>query len=59
MQKQITFQGEAISYTLRKSRRARHVRLAVHRDGSVVLTTPVRMPALAGEDCSAPRAVAY
>jgi len=42
MQKEITIGTETIPYTVRKSARARHMRLAVHRDGSVVLTTPMR-----------------
>ena len=42
MQKEITVGEETIPYTLRKSARARRMRLAVHRDGSVVLTAPRR-----------------
>jgi predicted metal-dependent hydrolase len=42
MQKVITFENETVSYTLHKSSRARRMRLAVHRDGSVVLTMPAR-----------------
>lgn len=49
MQKEINFQSSTIPYTLRKSSRARRMRLAVHRDGSVVLTTPVRTAAYKGE----------
>jgi predicted metal-dependent hydrolase len=49
MQKEITVGEETIPYTLRKSTRARRMRLAVHRDGSVVLTTPVRSAEYFGE----------
>ncbi|TSC81797.1 MAG: putative metal-dependent hydrolase [Parcubacteria group bacterium Gr01-1014_20] len=40
MQKQITLQNKKVAYTLRKSKRARRMRLAVYCDGSVVVTTP-------------------
>jgi len=40
MQKQILLQNRTIIYTLKKSRRARRMRLAVYCDGAVVLTTP-------------------
>ena len=40
--KELRIGEETIPYTLRASARARRVRLAVHRDGSVVLTTPAR-----------------
>ncbi len=40
MKKEITLQNKKIAYTLRKSRRARRMRLAVYCDGSVVVTTP-------------------
>jgi len=33
-------QNRQVAYTLRKSRRARHMRLAVYHDGSVVVTAP-------------------
>jgi predicted metal-dependent hydrolase len=49
MQKEIIVGEETIPYTLRKSARARRMRLAVHRDGSVVLTTPVRSAEYFGE----------
>jgi predicted metal-dependent hydrolase len=49
MQKEITVGDKKIPYTLRKSARARRIRLAVHRDGSVVLTTPVRSAEYFGE----------
>jgi hypothetical protein len=49
MQKKITVGEETIPYTLRKSARARRMRLAVYRDGSVVLTTPVRAAEHSGE----------
>jgi len=34
---------EHTSYTLRRSRRARRLRIAVHRNGSVIVTIPLRM----------------
>jgi hypothetical protein len=40
MQKEIILQNKKIPYTLRKSSRARRMRLAVYCDGSIVLTTP-------------------
>ncbi len=40
MEKQITLQNYKIDYTLRKSKRARRMRLAVYCDGSVVVTIP-------------------
>lgn len=40
MQKSLTFNNAIIPYTLRKSRRARHMRLAVYGDGAVVVTMP-------------------
>lgn len=40
MQKRITLQNQAIAYTVRKSRRARRMRLTVHCDGAVVVTLP-------------------
>ncbi|MGC9602925.1 MAG: SprT family zinc-dependent metalloprotease [Minisyncoccia bacterium] len=40
MEKQITLQNKKVTYTLRKSTRARRMRLAVYCDGSVVVTTP-------------------
>ncbi|PIQ80052.1 MAG: metal-dependent hydrolase [Parcubacteria group bacterium CG11_big_fil_rev_8_21_14_0_20_41_14] len=40
MKKHITLQNRKVSYTLRKSKRARRMRLAVYCDGSVVVTTP-------------------
>jgi predicted metal-dependent hydrolase len=49
MQKEITVGEETILYTLRQSARARRMRLAVHRDGSVVLTTPARATERSGE----------
>lgn len=49
MQREIIVGEEKISYTLRKSARSRRMRLAVHRDGSVVLTTPIRSAEFFGE----------
>jgi len=40
MEKHIILENKKISYTLRKSLRARRVRLAVRCDGSVVVTSP-------------------
>lgn len=40
MKKQITLQNKKVAYTLRKSMRARRMRIAVYCDGSVVVTTP-------------------
>ncbi|MEX2405642.1 MAG: M48 family metallopeptidase [Candidatus Paceibacterota bacterium] len=40
MKKQITLQNKKVSYTLRKSKRARRMRLAVYCDGSVIVTAP-------------------
>ena len=40
MKKQITLQNKRVNYTLRKSKRARRMRLAVYCDGSVVITAP-------------------
>ena len=40
MEKILTLKNKKISYTIRKSQRARRMRLAVYRDGSVVVTTP-------------------
>lgn len=42
MQKNITLNDQNVSYTVRKSRKARRVRLSVYQDGSVVVTTPFR-----------------
>jgi predicted metal-dependent hydrolase len=41
MKKQIAIHNENITYTIRKSRRARRMRLAVYCDGTVVVTTPI------------------
>ena len=41
-QKEITVGEETIPYAIRRSPRARRMRLAVHRDGSVMLTIPAR-----------------
>lgn len=40
MKKEIILHNKKVVYTLRKSTRARRVRLAVHHDGSVVVTIP-------------------
>ncbi len=40
MEKKITLKNKKISYTLKKSKRARRMRLAVYCDGAVVVTTP-------------------
>ena len=36
--------GKRIEYTVRKSKRAKRLRLSVHRDGSVVVTAPIGTP---------------
>ncbi|MCK5285745.1 MAG: M48 family metallopeptidase [Candidatus Pacebacteria bacterium] len=41
MKKDITLKNKKISYTLKKSTRARRMRLAVYCDGSIVVTTPL------------------
>jgi predicted metal-dependent hydrolase len=41
MTKQITIENKKVSYTLRKSKRARGMRLTVYGDGTIVVTTPV------------------
>ncbi len=43
MRKQIALQDKKITYTLRKSKRARRMRLAVYCDGTVVVTTPFNL----------------
>lgn len=35
--------GEEIEYTLRRSARAKYMRLAIHRDGDIVMTVPTRL----------------
>jgi len=40
MKKQITLANRKVDYTLRKSKRARRMRLAVYCDGTIVVTTP-------------------
>ncbi len=40
MRKQITLENRKVGYTLRKSKRARRMRLAVYCDGTIVVTTP-------------------
>lgn len=40
MEKKITIKNKKISYTLKKSKRARRMRLAVYCDGAVIVTTP-------------------
>lgn len=40
MKKRITIEDKKVDYTIRKSRRARRMRLAVYCDGSVVVTSP-------------------
>ncbi len=40
MKKRITLKNEEILYTIRKSKRARRMRLAVYCNGAIVLTTP-------------------
>ena len=38
----ITIQGQTIPYTLKISARAKHIRLAIYKDGSFVVTAPKR-----------------
>jgi len=40
MERKIMLQNQTVTYTLRQSPRARHLRLTVWRDGSVVVTAP-------------------
>lgn len=40
MKKHIALENKQVTYTLRKSRRARRMRLAVYCDGTIVVTTP-------------------
>ena len=40
MEKRITLKNKEILYTIRKSKRARRIRLVVYCDGVIVLTTP-------------------
>lgn len=40
MQQEVIFNNQRIGYTLKKSKRARSMRLAVHVDGSIVVTVP-------------------
>ncbi len=40
---------KTFSYTLRKSRRARHVRFSVHPDGAVIVTLPWYLPSRMAE----------
>ena len=40
MEKRITLKNKEISYTIRKSKRARKIRLTVYCDGAIVVTTP-------------------
>lgn len=49
VQKEIILRDKAISYSFRKSRRARRICLVVHRDGSIVLTSPIGMPEMLAE----------
>lgn len=41
MKKQVAIYNKKIIYTIRKSQRARRMRLAVYCDGTVVVTTPI------------------
>ncbi len=40
MEKQISFHNKKVTYTLRKSRRAKRMRIAVYADSSIVVTSP-------------------
>lgn len=50
MQKEINLQDKVVSYTLRVSRRARYMRLAIHPGGAFVVTAPQRAPLAFVED---------
>ena len=43
MQRQITLQNKTVAYTLRKSKRAKRMRLAVYCNGTVVVTMPYNL----------------
>jgi len=43
MKKEIQLQNKKVEYTLKKSRRAKRLRIAVYCDASVVVTTPFRI----------------
>ena len=49
MEKEITLKDSKITYTLKRSKKARRMRLAVHCDGSVVVTMPYRFQETAAE----------
>lgn len=44
MKKQIKIQNQEIAYTLKVSKRARRMRLAIYNDGSLVVTKPYGLP---------------
>lgn len=44
MRKRVVIKGEEVEYALKKSKRARHVRLYVNYDASVSVTMPYRLP---------------
>lgn len=44
MLKKVKIKGQEIEYTLKKNRRAKHVRLYVNYDASVSVTLPYRLP---------------
>ncbi len=50
VQKQITLSETTVTYTLRRSQRARRLRLAVRGDGSVVVTAPLYYPLRLAEE---------
>ena len=45
MKRSVTLENSTLGYTLRLNRRARHLRLAVHGDGAVVISAPPGLPA--------------
>ena len=47
MQRELRIHGRTIQYMLRRSWRVRQLRIAVHHDGRVVVTVPVRVSAQA------------
>ena len=44
MQKEISLNNKKVSYTVRKDRRTKRMRLAVHTDGTVVVSAPRWLP---------------
>ncbi len=49
MRKQVILENQKINYILRKSKRARRMRLAVYCDGTIVVTTPFDLQGVTAE----------